>query len=152
MPTYRRLIGSVHAVPLAGSVFAFCIALPEADFAFFDHLSHKAELPEHLLKTSTLFRVAVHKSAWSRGRWPRVGLLTVPPELLAPVPTFMRDALKPDEYSIYLNGTITRATREECLGLERTAVWDPEHVESRLSDHFAGRPNVWVQQLALGEA
>ena len=29
------------------------------------------------------------------------------------------------------------------------AVWDPQHVEDRLRDHFAGLPNKWVQSLAL---
>lgn len=35
------------------------------------------------------------------------------------------------------------ATRAQCAGLERTAVWDPEHLEDRLRDHRAGRPNRW---------
>jgi len=41
------------------------------------------------------------------------------------------------------------ATTEECAGLEVAAVWDPEHVEDRLRDHFDGRPNVWVESIRL---
>jgi len=41
------------------------------------------------------------------------------------------------------------ATRAACEGLERSAVWDPEHVEDRLRDHRAGRPNKWVESIAL---
>ena len=41
------------------------------------------------------------------------------------------------------------ATFEECEGLERSAVWDPCHIESRLLDHFEGRSNKWVDSLAL---
>jgi hypothetical protein len=41
------------------------------------------------------------------------------------------------------------ATRAQCAGLERSAVWDPEHVEDRLRDHRAGRPNKWAESLAL---
>ena len=39
------------------------------------------------------------------------------------------------------------AIAEECVGLERAAVWEPEHVEDRLRDHFAGRSNRWVESL-----
>ena len=42
-----------------------------------------------------------------------------------------------------------KATRAECVGLERSAVWDPEHVEDRLRDHRAGRPNKWAETLAM---
>jgi hypothetical protein len=42
-----------------------------------------------------------------------------------------------------------RADFERCVGLERAAVWDPEHVEDRLRDHRAGVPNKWVESLAL---
>jgi hypothetical protein len=151
MPTHRRLVGAVHALNIVSS-YVFCIALPEADFVFFDHRSSTPEAPRDLLKLPQLFRVSVHKSAWNKGRWLRVGVLEVPEDLLQPVPRFMRDALKTDQYSIYLNGNVRPASRNECLGLERASVWEPEHVESRLSDHYAGKPNVWVQQLALGEA
>ena len=46
-------------------------------------------------------------------------------------------------------GTFTEvpATAQECAGLEVAAVWDPEHVEDRLRDHFDGRPNVWVESI-----
>lgn len=39
------------------------------------------------------------------------------------------------------------ASREDLEGLEVAAVWDPEHIEDRLRDHFAGRPNKWVELL-----
>lgn len=41
------------------------------------------------------------------------------------------------------------ATRAECAGLERSAVWDPQHVEDRLRDHRDDRPNKWTKSLAL---
>lgn len=41
------------------------------------------------------------------------------------------------------------ASRQELEGLEVAAVWDPEHVEDRLRDHFSGRPNKWVESIRL---
>jgi hypothetical protein len=39
------------------------------------------------------------------------------------------------------------ASAEQCEGLECAAVWEAEHVVERLSDHFAGRPNAWVESM-----
>ena len=40
------------------------------------------------------------------------------------------------------------AAAEQCADLERAAVWSPSHVEDRLRDHRAGRPNKWTESLA----
>lgn len=144
----RRIVGAVLKVPLDGQWHSYAWTLPEADFAFFD-LRTKSDAPvEEVVRNPIAFRVAVHKSAWVTGRWPRVGKASPPPAILAPVPTFIRDAID-GRFSIYLLGEIRRATREECLGLERCAVWDPEHIEDRLRDHFNGVPNKWVESLSL---
>ena len=124
--------------------------MPEADFAFFD-LKASTELPTaEILRHPVAFRVAVHKFAYSTGRWTRIGQVEPPPKLIAPQPKFMRDRLS-GEFSIYLGGHIRRVQRADCVGLERSAVWDPNHVEDRLRDHFAGVPNKWVESLALKE-
>jgi len=34
---------------------------------------------------------------------------------------------------------------EECKDLECAASWDSMHIESRLEDFFAGRPNKWLE-------
>ena len=61
----------------------------------------------------------------------------------------MQDILDPTILKIYENGNVRAATRAECEGLEREAVWDPEHIEDRLSDYFSGKPNKWVDSLKL---
>jgi hypothetical protein len=135
-------------VPLDKKWHAYAWTLPEVDFAFFD-LRASSDTPVHeVVQHRIAFRVGVHKSAWSDGRWTRIGKVDPPPEILAPVPTFIRDRLN-GQFSIYLLGDIRPASREECVGLERCAIWEPEHVEDRLRDHFAGRPNKWVQLMAL---
>jgi hypothetical protein len=65
-------------------------------------------------------------------------------------PLFFKHDNISGEVSMTPGGGVERpATREECFGLERAAVWDPEHVVSRLDDHFAGRPNAWVDLMRL---
>jgi hypothetical protein len=33
--------------------------------------------------------------------------------------------------------------------LERVAVWDPAHVEERIRDHYAGRPNAHLAYMKV---
>jgi hypothetical protein len=144
----RRIIGAVLKVPLDAKWHAYAWTLPEVDFALFD-LRTKAEIPvAEVVAHPTAFRVGVNASAYLDGRWPRVGKVMPPPSIMAPVPTFIQDPIS-GTFSIYLLGEIRPATREECIGLERCSVWDPWHVEHRLRDHFAGRPNKWVQCLEI---
>jgi hypothetical protein len=95
------------------------------------------------------FFAAVRDSAVKDGRWPIVGHVPLDGTLVPP-PKFIQDPLKPNSFSIYENnGTIISATRSQCAGLERAAVWEPEHVEDRLRDHFAGRVNKWVELMKM---
>jgi len=149
MKRQQRTVGAILAVPLGDEMNCFAITLPDANFAFFDSRTDLFVSPGEVLSKPVLFRIAVHKAAWSTGRWPRVAKVAVPDALLVPVPMFIQDRLNPEQFQIYLDGSMRPATRAECGGLERAAVWDPEHVEDRLRDHYAGRPNVWVESLRL---
>ena len=85
--------------------------------------------------------------AVKRGRWNVVGYLPLEAALQNNPPKFIQDRIQPELFSIYKNGSIQPATRDECAGLECAAVWDPEQVEDRLRDHYAGRPNKWAISL-----
>jgi hypothetical protein len=41
------------------------------------------------------------------------------------------------------------ARPEECIALERVAVWDPVHVEERIRDHYAGRPSAHLAHMKV---
>lgn len=99
-------------------------------------------------RSDLLFRLWVHKSAYTSGRWPKTDKGDVSPELSRPIDRFKQDLIS-GKLSIYGDHGDTPAKLEECLQLERAAVWDPEHVESRLEDHLAGRTNKWVESLKI---
>ncbi|NHQ86170.1 hypothetical protein HA050_08575 [Iodobacter sp. HSC-16F04] len=136
-------------IPLEDGTTVHAIALPEADFAFFDTRAEQLENIKKIFECPILFRVAVHKSAWSQGRWLKVGKVEVPAQLMEPVATFIQDPIKPENFQIYLSGNFRPATKTECVGLSRCAVWEPSHVEDRLRDHYQGRPNIWIEQMRL---
>ena len=145
----RRTVGAVLSVPLSSQKLCFAITLAEADFAFYGPEVKTDATSERLFAHPVLFRVAVHKSAWATGRWSKVAKLSLPPQLLAPEPKFIQDALDPRKFQLYVGGEIRPATRMECEGLERAAVWEPEQVEQRLEAHLAGVPNAWLEQLRI---
>jgi hypothetical protein len=149
MKHQRRIVGAVHSVPLEDGTYIYAVALPEADFAFMDTRSTQLSNVSEVFSYPILFRVAVHKSAWKTGRWPKVGKVEISESVLAPQPTFIHDPLRPDKFEIYLAGEIRPATKAECDGLECCSVWEPEHVEDRLRDHYEGKTNKWVELLHL---
>lgn len=61
----------------------------------------------------------------------------------------MQDPVNPQKFQIYDRGFMRPALRSECEPLERTAVWDPEHVEDRIRDAYAGRESVWVRSMQI---
>ena len=112
--------------------------LEEPEIAFFDPAS----------KDRVLFRLWVHKSAYNRGRWQKVSEEPISKDLTIQAPRFKKDPIS-GKLSIYVNGEESPAKLSECVNLECAAVWEPEHVEDRLRDHFENRENVWVKSMAL---
>jgi hypothetical protein len=145
------VVGALLRVPIGHGWHGYALTLPDAEFAFFDARmrdAHPIDEAGSVVGRAVLFRLFVFNKAVTSGRWMRVGKVdALPDELARPVPRFMQDALCPDRYSIYVSGESRPATLAECEGLEKAAVWEAEHVEDRLRDHYAGVPNKWVESL-----
>ncbi|MGA3210294.1 MAG: immunity 26/phosphotriesterase HocA family protein [Terriglobales bacterium] len=146
MKSKKRTVGDIVKIPLGNGTHIYARVLPDATFAFYDsHVSEELAL-QTVLERPVLFFVAVMDRAIMKGRWPIVGHISLD-EKLQPPPKFIQDPINKDVFRIYENGQIRSATRQECVGLERAAVWEPEHVEDRLRDHYAGRRNKWFESL-----
>jgi hypothetical protein len=139
----RRIAGAILKVPLGDGWHSYAWTMPLEDFIFPDARTDR-DLPlEEVVARPVLFRVCVHKAAWTTGRWPRVGSIPVPEPIAGPVPSFIQDVFT-GKFQIYCGGEIRPSTEEECRGLECAAVWDPDHVEDRIRDHYAGVPCKWL--------
>ena len=149
MKRQRRTIGAIVQVPIGDGRNCYAQTLEEPEFAFFDICAGVTPdlraIPQH----PVLFRVWVMNHAVTSGRWLKLGVVPISEDLARPVPRFTQDALNPWSFEITLGGERRSAAADECVGLERAAVWEPEHVEDRLRDHFDGRPNKWVESLRL---
>ncbi|NVO33403.1 immunity 26/phosphotriesterase HocA family protein [Hymenobacter lapidiphilus] len=146
----QRTVGAIVEIPLEAGKKAYGRILGEASFAFYDYVNDgEPVVLADLVAKPILFIVAVYSDAVTQGRWQKIGRLPLEPTLQTLPLKFIQDALDETRFKVYDNGVIRPATREACVGLERVAVWEPEHVESRLSDHYKGQPNEWVIQLRM---
>jgi hypothetical protein len=75
-------------------------------------------------------------------RWPALGRRDLTGAVLRPLVFFTQDVLDPRRCTIVdTEGRSRPAGPQECVGLERAAVWDQPSIERRLLDDLTGRPN-----------
>jgi hypothetical protein len=144
----KRVAGDIVRVDLGDGVHSYARVMEKGIFAFYDVRTDKELKPEDILFRNVLFKIGVMDFAVTSGHWPVVGHVPLEPALKQQPTFFMQDPIN-KSLSIYQGGEMRPATRAECEGLERAAGWDPEHVEDRLRDHFAGQPNKWVESLKI---
>jgi len=101
------------------------------------------------------FKLWVTKYALTKGIWRVLGHRGLTPENAAE-PYFFKQDIFNGRLALYhstfaASNCERPATLSECLGLECAAVWDPEHVVDRLRDLADGRPNKWVESLAVDQ-
>lgn len=151
-----RYPGRVVRIDLGDGTCAYGRQLLGVRVEFYHRIGSPDE-PIDLLEvvaTPVAFAVAVMDRAFRHGsRWQLLDVVSLSDEEKT---TVYRSAKKDPisgRLSIYWEdpaaGTYgeTPATPDECLALEPAAVWDPEHVEERLHDHFNRRSNRWVESL-----
>ncbi len=145
----RFVPGGVLKLSLASQNAAYAVFLEVLPYiAFYSGSLRLEELQRS--EANPLFIIAVQRSAYSHGRWGRL-LYRVPKEHLPGIPAFFRQ--NPMDLSdceiVTASGESRSASQEECVGLERSAVWSAEHVESRLEDHYANRQNAFLESMKL---
>lgn len=95
-----------------------------------------------------LFSVPVHKSALKK--WKVIGKRPLEDELRRYIKMFRQHIADPSSCTISdEEGNERPATPSECVGVERSAVWEDNHVEARLLDTFKGRPNQEYERLKV---
>jgi hypothetical protein len=146
MAKQKLNIGDLVQIDIGERNLAFGRVLGQSQIAFYG-ISTRVGEPidvEKVIGAPIVFVVAVMDSAVKSGRWQIVSHRPLEPALIESRDYFIRDRFT-EKYSIYRSsdGAIRSASPEECRTLERAAVWDAEHVEDRLRDHFANRPSRW---------
>lgn len=151
MKGQRWSVGAIVKIPLPNNQHSYGQLLSQGSIAVFNILTDKEEEIPSIIKKDLLFIATIYSNIIPSGRWPKVGKAEVKQQLKTLPLKFIQDPLNLASFELYdpNTGDISKATRQECEGLERSSVWAAEHVESRIIDHFAGKENAWVQQLAM---
>lgn len=143
MPKHPREFktGAFLRIPLKDGTFGYGRVLPHPNVAFYDYRTSEPSSDLDVIESKpVLFKIAVRLS--NPDRWTILGVRPLEGEVAQPVVKFMQDLLDFRQCVIFdSTGMEKEVSPEECIGLERAAVWDMHHVEERLLDHFLGRPN-----------
>jgi hypothetical protein len=123
--------------------------LEEPFVAFYEYKEADGEPSvDEIVARKIIFTIPTMKQAITQGRWKVIGNRPLSADLTAPIETFLQDRIT-GKLSILVGHVQRPASVEECLPLERAAVWEPEHVEDRLQDARLGRESRWVRQLSI---
>jgi hypothetical protein len=141
----RYSVGGIYEIPLGDSLFAYARALVSPLMAFYDVRAVLTPPIEEIVQAPIIFKIYVMRYAITSGRWQMKGSMPLDDDLKQPVTFFKQDALRRDLFFLYRDSQDIPAMKEQCVGLERASVWEPEHVEERLRDYFSGRKNYWVE-------
>jgi len=145
--TYKP--GTFVRIPLADGSFGYGRILEPPYDAFYEYITSSPDSDLGSIATKPiLFKLAVRYS--KPNPWEIIGWRAVEERLAQPVVRFRQDVGDFRRCTIYDTvGNERTANPQECVGLERSAVWEQHAVEERLLDTFMGRPNVTVERLKV---
>lgn len=138
--------GAILKIEMGDGSYCFAQTLVSPLIGFFDLRTNDVPSTVEIANRNFLFCVWVMRYALTQGIWRKIGKAPFDREAALSLKFFKQDPINGKLY-IYGDHADIPATYEDIVGLECAAAWDPEHVESRLRDHFAGRPNVWVESM-----
>ncbi|MFD8971324.1 Imm26 family immunity protein [Streptomyces sp. NPDC059593] len=133
--------GTYLRFPLPDGSYGYGRELTEPYTGFYDYrTTEPSDDLDDLDATTFLFTQSVRLRPGDQ--WETIGCRPLEGEAARPVVQFVQSAGDFRKCVIYDSEGLERpATPEECVGLERAAVWDARHIEKRLLDTFLGLPN-----------
>lgn len=126
-----RKLGNVYAIPLPDGKYAYGRQYKDPCIGISKFISNKIIKKPDFSEID--FFVGVYNDVLTSGIWPKVCNYPFESEEEAwGPPMYIQDQLNPENYEIYYKGLIRKASKTECIGLERCAVWDSNHIIDRI--------------------
>jgi hypothetical protein len=146
MSISKHIAGTFIRINLADGSFAYARMIESPYTAFYDYRTTNPDSDlDRIASKPVLFRIAVRHLALDA--WEIIGRRPLEEQLTQPVVQFMQDIGNFRDCTIYDSaGQERKVEPQECVGLERAAVWEQNGVEDRLLDAFLGRPNDEVER------
>ena len=141
--------GAYWEIRMPESSFGYCrlLTFPYAEFL---ELNAREAIDDATVLDASrvLFAVAVHRACLRR--WIAKSVQTRLPVTEELPIVFTQNVTNLDQCSIRGPDGMTREARpDECVGLERAAIWPAREVEARLWDALSGRTNARVESLRV---
>jgi len=152
LPRVRFRPGMIVRVPVDEETHTYGRMLSASPFmAFYDCRAIEELDLSVVVSRPVLFVLATEfERPIDEGRWVRLGVVPLAQADVPIPPQFMQNIGDPTDIQLIDHlGNVRAVSPDECEGLERSAVWQVEHVEERIADHYAGRVNGITQRLAL---
>ena len=136
-------------IPLADGSFGYGRVLEPPLDAFYEYKTKNPDADlDRIASKPILFKIAVRHSDLSS--WEIIGWREIEESLSQPIVQFRQDVGNFRRCTIFDTvGNSRSAEPQECVGLERMAVWEQPAVEGRLLDTLMGRPNATVERLKV---
>lgn len=134
-------LGDILIVPLNDGNYTYCRVRDYSWISVYEiKASNELTSLAEILSAPILFSVCVHKSAFKK--WKKVGNIELDEVLKKLVPSFRQNKIDLNKCSLQdEDGNVKNVTPEECVGVEKSAVWDAIHVEQRAYDELNGFEN-----------
>lgn len=140
--------GALYRIPIGVEDHAYAVMLALPGYVAF--YSNDVEFSDTGSPIGApLFVLIVAKSAYARGRWGSPIRYLKPHELIDIPKFFWQNVGVKSDCKIIDPASHRRISAKpaDCLGLEREAVWEYPHIESRIADSYANRPNAFAESL-----
>ncbi len=142
--------GSIVKIKLSGNRFIFGRLLLGFRIGIYDLLiKSDTEMPsiEYIIKSKIIFYVVIYRSIISKGIFEIVGFKELTQTEIDKIPPQFNQSLgNYEDCTIFYNdGKEYKAPPEECIGLERSAVWDEHSLVERIEDYYSGKKNFHVE-------
>lgn len=146
----KEILGAFFKVQIDEVYHTYGRIIANYVYAFYDYKTNQDESDLELIAQSKIiFKILVNQRVIKSGTWKIIGVSELSEELKETVPFFIQEIGDPRICWIDWNGKRERVEPQECIGLERLAVWDQIHVEKRISDYYKGVQNKYLQGLRL---
>lgn len=149
MGSHKHKPGTFIRLTLADGSFGYGRLLEPPHVAFYNHKT--TDLDSDLSRIASkpiLFKIAVNLRALDA--WEFIGWRALEEHLMQPLVQFRQDVGDLRRCTIFdTAGNKRAAAPQECVGLERAAVWERDSVEERMLDAFLGRPNAAEEHLKV---
>lgn len=145
----KRQKGDVIKIALGDDSYGFGIVLQDPLVGFYDIKAMNTPSIEEIISHKIIFKLWVMNYAIANSIFKIIGHIELTDDLKEN-PLFYKQDLISGKLSITNDGSDEKTVFiDECDGLECAAIWDPEHVVSRLNNYFLQREDPFSKSLAI---